>query len=115
MDTCHYCCDIIEKLDKEYYDLQKEMDKQHSVYKKLTYLYCLSDINMFAKELLSDNKYYRDNQIHTLEEQQTDIHRKGLKDSELNNVNLLKLVLSIQKSDEYVITVTKKGREITFL
>jgi len=47
MDSCHYCCDTIEKLNNEYIDLYDETNKElNDTIKKFHYKYCLKYINL---------------------------------------------------------------------
>lgn len=44
MDKCHYCSDVIERLDAEYDALYKELKSQEAVYKRLCHREVLSQV-----------------------------------------------------------------------
>ena len=51
MDTCHYCCDTIEKLNNEYHDLYNELNERTKMIKKFHYKYCLKYINLIRIDM----------------------------------------------------------------
>ena len=58
MSSCHYCVDIVSKLNEEYDILYKQLEFADNIIKKNNYKYCLSLIpktRNFLKELYDDS------------------------------------------------------------
>lgn len=58
MDSCHYCCDTIEKLNNEYAELQNEYEKLNNeliqtnkIAKRFSYNNCLKYIHLIRIDM----------------------------------------------------------------
>jgi len=61
MSSCHYCVDIVNKLDEEYDILSKQLEIADNIIKKKNYKYCLSLIpkmRNYMKELYDDEDIF---------------------------------------------------------
>lgn len=91
METCHYCFDIVNKLNDEYDILYKQLEIADNIIKKNNYKYCLSLIpktKKMLKEFYDDAVEYGDDE--------------GREDCEFNPKNFLRLIKEIgTKEDEF--------------
>jgi len=61
MSSCHYCVDIVNKLNEEYDILSKQLEIADNIIKKYNYKYCLSLIPKLRnrmKEMYDDETLF---------------------------------------------------------
>tara|TARA_R110000824_G_scaffold163665_1_gene339426 strand:+ start:623 stop:952 length:330 start_codon:yes stop_codon:yes gene_type:complete len=49
--SCHYCEDMIEKLNKEYDELYRILKQQEKITKKQNFINCINHINIYSTYL----------------------------------------------------------------
>lgn len=89
MSNCHYCVDIVNKLNEEYDILSKQLEIADNIIKKNNYKYCLSLIPKTRKRM--KEMYDDEDLFDNLEER---------KDYEFNPKNFLRYIKEVGSSDD---------------
>ena len=90
MSSCHYCFDIVSKLNEEYDILYKQLEFADNIIKKYNYKYCLSLIPKLRNHM---KEMYDDETLFDSPEDR--------KDYEFNSKNFLRQIQDFSLDDEW--------------
>ena len=102
MDTCHYCCDVVDKLNNEYQQLSKQYDSVFNVIDKITKKRNYKECLQYIKKLRNANLQCIDDAINDYQNGDTRIEQYNSLEEVYNKYgdNYKALLFSVKSFDK---------------